>query len=83
MTECQALSVSSGPVKLSGMVLQYMDIFLIFLFEHIWVFVLHSPSSSDVPVFMLDQPIDGFQSRDKTAMLAHKTMANYGSCFAK
>lgn len=53
------------------------------LFEHIWVFVLHAPSSSDVPVFMRDQPIAGFQSRDKTAMLVLKTMANYGSCFAK
>ena len=26
--------------------------------------------------------IDDFQSRDKTAMLVHKTIANYGSCFA-
>ena len=26
--------------------------------------------------------IDGFQSRDKTAMLVHKTTANYRSCFA-
>ena len=26
--------------------------------------------------------IDGFQSRDKTAMLVHKTIANHGSCFA-
>ena len=46
------------------------------LFEHIWVFVRRATSSSDVPVFMRDQPIDGFQSRDKTAMLVHKTMAN-------
>ena len=26
--------------------------------------------------------IDGFQLRDKSAMLVHKTIANYGSCFA-
>ena len=26
--------------------------------------------------------IDGFQSRDKKAVLVHKTIANYGSCFA-
>ena len=26
--------------------------------------------------------IDGFQSRDETAMLVHKTTANYASCFA-
>ena len=26
--------------------------------------------------------IDGFQSRDETAMLVHKTIANYGSYFA-
>ena len=28
------------------------------------------------------QAIDGFQSRDETAMLVHKTIANYGSCIA-
>ena len=26
--------------------------------------------------------IDGFQSRDKTAMLVYRAIANYGSCFA-
>ena len=26
--------------------------------------------------------IDGFHSRDKTAMLVHKTIGNYGKCFA-
>ena len=26
--------------------------------------------------------IDGFQSRDETATLVHKTIANYGSCVA-
>ena len=26
--------------------------------------------------------IGGFQSRDKTAMLVYRTIANYGSCFA-
>ena len=26
--------------------------------------------------------IDGFQSRVETAMLVHKIIANYGSCFA-
>ena len=26
--------------------------------------------------------IGGFQLRDKTAVLVHKTIANYGSCFA-
>ena len=26
--------------------------------------------------------IGGFQSHDTTAMLVHKTMAKYGSCFA-
>ena len=36
------------------------------LFEHIWVIVLHATSSSDVTVFMLDQPINGFQSRAGT-----------------
>ena len=26
--------------------------------------------------------VDGFQSRDETAILVHKTVANYGPCFA-
>ena len=26
--------------------------------------------------------IDGFQSRDETAMFVYKTIANYGTCFA-
>ena len=26
-------------------------------FDHIWVFVLHTPSSSDVPVLLLNQPL--------------------------
>ena len=30
----------------------------------------------------LSSLIDGFQSRDETAMLVHKTIANYGSYFA-
>lgn len=32
-------------------------------FDHIFVFALRAPLSGDVPVVMLDQPIDGFQSR--------------------
>ena len=31
---------------------------------------------------VFDLSIDGFQSRDETAMLVHKTIANYGSYFA-
>ena len=31
---------------------------------------------------MMHRNIDGFQSRDKTAMSVHKTIENYGSCFA-
>ena len=27
-------------------------------------------------------PVDSFQSRDETAILVHKTIANYGSRFA-
>ena len=44
--------------------------------------VLCGPSehNSQVPSFLV--LTDGFQSRDKTAMLMRKTIANYGLCFA-
>ena len=29
---------------------------ILFEFDHIWVFVLRAPSSSDVPVLLLNQP---------------------------
>ena len=38
-----------------------------------------SERDSQVPSFLV--LIDGFQSRDKTTMLLHKTIASYGLCF--
>ena len=39
-----------------------------------------SEHNSQIPSFLV--LIDGFQSHDKTAMLVHKAIANYGLCFA-
>ena len=39
--------------------------------------VLSHPEPTRVKSF-----IAGFQSRDETAMLVHKTIVNYGPCFA-
>ena len=38
-------------------------------FDFIWVFVLRTPSSSDVPGFLLNQPIIRFEVHDKIYLI--------------